>query len=113
MGQLELGQTAANPRMTGLNMYLHKVHVIFFLIVVEGFGDVLCRVDHVQFARNPGQQRALQGDGQQNDAENQIEQIVARARAAKHGKDCEYNGSRTAQTSPGYDADLAQGRAEG
>ena len=62
--QGQLGQRLADPGMAVRDVDLDEVDVVVLLVVVEGLGHVLGRVDHVQPARHPRQQRALEGDGQ-------------------------------------------------
>ena len=94
---------------------LDEAHVRFVLIVGEGAQDVVAVAQHMQFARHGGQKRALQRDGDDDDAEDDAEQIVRQAPLAqlRDGVDGEHDGRHPAQPRPGDDAHLIGAGAEG
>jgi len=87
---------------------LDEVNVALLLVIVEGLAHVTRLIDHGQPLRHPGQQGALNGDGQQDDAEYQIEQVVFHLHTAQHRHDGEHNGGHAPQSGPGHHPHLAQ-----
>ena len=90
-----------------------EVDVALLLVVVEGLAHVGGVVDHVQLGGDAGEQAALEGDGQQDDAEHQVEQVVAGLRPLEDRHNGEHDGGHAPEPGPGHHPHLSRRGAEG
>ena len=64
------------PRMSATQMNFDKAYIAVLLIIRKGLVDIGIPVDHGQFFWYPWEQCALDRDGQQNNTEYQIKDMV-------------------------------------
>ena len=112
-GERELLQGLAVPGMIFVQVDFDEVDVALLLVVVEGLAYVGGVVDHVQLGGDAGEQAALEGDGQQDDAEHQVEQVVAGLRPLEDRHNGEHDGGHAPEPGPGHHPHLSRRGAEG
>ena len=105
-------QTAA-PGVMCPDLQAEKADIGLLRVVVEGFHDVFPVVDHVQDPGGQGQKRALEQQGQEDDAEDNLKDGLPPVAGGHHRHDGKYDGGGSPQPRPGHQELLPGGGPEG